>query len=759
MKKLRLFTQPILLFFLFSFTTTRAQDNTDWPKVITANDGSIIKIYQPQPESLSGDILKFRAAVSVQNSANQDPIFGTFWSVATISTDRDTRLVHLLSARVPNLKLSSDSDVNHISYLKTTLEAQLPQAGIALPMDQLLTELDNNVEQHKLAQNFDNNPPQIIYADRPSILVLIDGEPKMKKNPNWGLDAVVNTPFTIVRNTDGLFYLYGSKHWYSAPAATGPYTPANNPPANLAKIASAVDAANDAQAGYSSNADKSDDNAYTGFSDIIVSTKPAELIQTNGQPNMVPIDNTSLLYAANSNNDIFLDTNTQQYYILISGRWYTANNLHGNWQYVAANNIPADFAKIPEGSPKDNVLASVPGTYAAKEAIMDAQIPQTAKVDRKKAAADVTYDGEPQFKPIEGTNMQYAVNTASSVVRYGNQYYTVESGVWFVAPSPNGPWSVATERPSEIDIIPPSYPVYNLKYVYIYDVTPDWVYMGYTPGYLNTFVYGPTVVYGTGYYYRPWWGNYYYPRPYTWGFNMMYNPWYGWSMGFNYSFGWFNVGFGTSIWNGWAGGWWGPRIYHPPYCWRPGNYGFYGRNIREFNNRTVIVNNNRFVTNNIYNYRHDVITNNRMVYNNRNINIRNNRYNYNNRNDQFNNGNVRNNNLGDNRNIRGEHVQPNTPTNIARGNTILSDHQGNVYRNQQGRWEQRTPQRQWAPVNNNHQEVIRNLDRQQAMQQRGEARFRNFQINRPAPAQRSAPAPSRGGGGGYNNNRGGRGGH
>lgn len=753
MKKLRLFFSPLLFVaFLILHSAVMAQDNTEWPKVITANDGSIIKVYQPEPESLSGDILKFRAVVSVQNSDSQDPLFGTFWSVATISTDRDTRLVHFVYTRVPNLKLSSDSDVNRIAYLKTTLETQLPQAGITLPMDQLLTQLDNNIEKHKLAQNFDNNPPHIIYANRPSILVLVDGEPKMKKNPNWGLDAVVNTPYTIVRNTDGQFYLYGAKHWYRAPSATGPFSPANNPPANLSKIASDVDAANDAQAGYSSKAEKSDDNVYTGYSDIIVSTQPAELIQTNGQANMVPIDNTALLYAANSSNDIFLDTNTQQYYILISGRWYTSNNLNGNWQNIEANNIPNDFTKIPEGSPKDNVLASVPGTYAAKEAIIDAQIPQTAKVDRNKAAAEVTYDGDPQFKPIEGTHMQYAVNTASSVVRYGNQYYTVESGVWFVAPSPNGPWSVATERPAEIDIIPPSYPVYNLKYVYIYDVTPDWVYMGYTPGYLNTFVYGPTVVYGTGYYYRPWWGNYYYPKPYTWGFNMMYNPWYGWGMGFNYSFGWFNIGFGTSIWNEWAGGWWGPRIYHPPYCWSPRNYGFYGRNVGGggFARRPIIVNNNRFVTNNIYNYRHDVITNNRMIYNNSNVNVRNDRYNY----DR---ANIRNNNYGNDRNIRGVHVQPNMPNNVAGENNILSDRQGNVYRNQLGRWEQRTPQRQWAPVNNNHQEIIWNLDRQQAMQQRGQTRFQNFQMNRPALVQRSSPAPYRGGGG--NNNRGDRGEH
>ena len=121
--------------------------------------------------------------------------------------------------------------------------------------------------------------------------------------------------------------------------------------------------------------------------------------------------------------------------------------------------MPADFAKIPEGSKKDNVLASVAGTDAAREAVMDAQIPQTAKVDRKNASTDVTYDGNPQFENINGTSMQYAVNTQNSVIRYRNRYYTVDKGVWFEAPTATGPWSVSVNRPEEVDIIPPSYPV------------------------------------------------------------------------------------------------------------------------------------------------------------------------------------------------------------------------------------------------------------------------------------------------------------
>ena len=74
-----------------------------------------------------------------------------------------------------------------------------------------------------------------------------------------------------------------------------------------------------------------------------------------------------------------------------------------------------------------------------------------------------------------------------------------------------------------------------MKYVYVYDSTPSVVYVGYTPGYVGCYPWGPTVVWGTGYAYRPWYGAYYYPRPVTWGIGVSYNPWTGWSMGFGWS--------------------------------------------------------------------------------------------------------------------------------------------------------------------------------------------------------------------------------
>lgn len=320
-------------------------------------------------------------------------------------------------------------------------------------------------------------------------------------------------------------------------------------------------------------------NEVPTVTDIIVAIEPTELLQTDGEPDYKTLAGTSLLYISNSPNEIFKDINSQKTYILIAGRWYQSGNMNGPWEYVPSDKLPADFAKIPEGSDKDAVLANVGGTEQAEEAKIDGEIPQTAKVDRKTATVDVQYDGDPVFNFIEGTSLQLAENSNLTVmIDASGNYFALDNGVWFVSDDPYGPWMVANDRPRDIDDIPASSPAYNTKYVYIYDYTPDYVYTGYTSGYLGSYSYGPTIVYGTGYHYKPWFRRAYYPRPFTWGFGFMYDPWYGWNMNWGYHFGFFHAGFNYGRNYGYGGGWFGPSRYCPSYRQPYWGGGYYGRN-------------------------------------------------------------------------------------------------------------------------------------------------------------------------------------
>ena len=156
--------------------------------------------------------------------------------------------------------------------------------------------------------------------------------------------------------------------------------------------------------------------------------------------------------------------------------------------------------------------------------------------------------------------MKYAVNTDKSVLLINDRYYCCDNAIWFESGSPGGPWLVSTEIPESVQEIPPESPVYNVKYVYIYDSTPDVVYVGYTPGYVHSYAYRGCVYYGTGYYYRPWYGVHYYPRPVTYGYSVHWNPYTGWGFSFGFSYGWMTFGWGAPY-----RGWWGPTGYRHGY--------------------------------------------------------------------------------------------------------------------------------------------------------------------------------------------------
>ena len=84
-----------LIFLLLALNVTASgADEMDWPRTVAAGDAEVT-IYQPQPDSLKGDTLSARVVVGVTPSGATEPILGTAWIQARMSTDRDHRTAAL----------------------------------------------------------------------------------------------------------------------------------------------------------------------------------------------------------------------------------------------------------------------------------------------------------------------------------------------------------------------------------------------------------------------------------------------------------------------------------------------------------------------------------------------------------------------------------------------------------------------------------------------------------------------------------------
>ena len=524
------------------------QTDIGWPRMVQSNNEQI-QIYQPQVDKWEGGKLEGRAAVVVSERAGGHPVYGVVWLSARTTVDQDQRLVTLYDIDVTKAFFPSAA-TQESSYVAKTTQA-LTQWNMTIALDRLLADLAiTQTEEKARGEGLSTVPPPIYVRQNPTVLIVIDGQPRLQKIQDTNLMRVINTPAVLVLETDtGSYFLQGDGYWMTSSSLQGSWTKAANPPASLARVLGMeANPENENAEGIAPSFSKSP-------SEVIVSTEPAELIQLNGEAQFSPIEGTQLLYVKNTDSDMFMRLPDQRYYILLSGRWFSAASFEGPWTFVAASALPRDFARIPAESPRGAVLASIPGTLQARDAVVAAQIPQTATVDRRKAQFTATYDGEPQFKPIEGTDMSYALNSPNDIIGVGGKYYAVSDGVWFVSDNALGPWAVCDFVPPDIYSIPPASPLYHVRYVHVYDSTPDFVYVGYTPGYFGSFIWNGVVVFGTGFWYPCWAVDYWFGCPWTWGFGWHYGYWGGgffwrpWNPNRWYWHPWRHEGTGPGWWN------------------------------------------------------------------------------------------------------------------------------------------------------------------------------------------------------------------
>jgi hypothetical protein len=516
---------------------------SSWPREKFSNGNRLI-IYQPQVDDWKNfQDLSWRMAISLTPKGGKEAL-GVVEMTGHTDIDNVNKVAIITNPQVTGTYFPS-LDKATVEKMEQLFKTFVPQT-FSVSLHSLIASTPK--KEAPAGAQLNNDPPKIFVGYRPSILLSVNGEPVFSEVSNTNLKFVVNTQWPLFLDQgNSTYYLAVGQQWLTAKALQGPWSPTKTLPSEMSKVPQ------DKQWAALKKFIPPPANSKGVTPDVFYSDKPAEVILFDGQPAYTQIPDTKLEYANNTNAVIFVYTPTKQVYYLTAGRWFSAKDLQGPWTY-ATPDLPADFAKIPPSSPASGILASVPGTEEAKDAVLLAQVPTTITVNQKDAAAKVKVDyaGDPKFESIKGTSMEYATNTQDKVIKVGDVYYLCLQGVWFMSPNPQGPWTTCTSVPQEIYTIPSSSPVYNVTYVTQTGNPDGTVTSNYTAGYLGTFILGAAagaiLADGSGYWWPPYcYGGFYYPYPATycgayWGYGYHYaTPYYDYNTG---AYGWRGSAYG-----------------------------------------------------------------------------------------------------------------------------------------------------------------------------------------------------------------------
>ena len=500
-----------------------AAPDGEWPRRFTTASGAAVTLHQPQVASWENQkLITFYAAASYSAKEGDKPALGTIKAEADTKVSVPERLVDFSIVRVTESNFPTLAKPQ-VQEVVAEITKDIPQHARVIALDRVLGSVDKSQIIPKNVEGVKADPPVVFFSKTPAVIVNIDGDPVWSPITGSDLKYAVNTNWDLFElATAKTFYLRHNATWLKATSLDGAWTPAGTLPDSFKKLP-----ADDNWAEVKA-AIPGTKLAASAAPKVFLSTKPAELILLTREPNYLLVGGTSLLWVSNTDSDVFRLGKTGTVYYLVAGRWFSAPDFTGPWTF-ATQNLPPDFQKIPLEHERSRVLASVPGTDQAAEAVLLASIPQTARVDKKSVKApDVNYDGEPQFQPIEQTSVSRAVNTDKDIIKVGDLYYMCFQGVWFMSKAAAGPWEVTGEVPKQIYEIPVSSPSHSVTYVTVEDNSDDWVVYASAAAYTGVMVAWGCAVWGTGYYYPPYvYGGIYRPYYPTYGYSAWYNPWTG----------------------------------------------------------------------------------------------------------------------------------------------------------------------------------------------------------------------------------------
>ncbi len=218
---------------------------------------------------------------------------------------------------------------------------------------------------------------------------------------------------------------------------------------------------------------EADDEPVKGFEvrndppKIIFSTRDSVLVLIDGPAQLRDVQGTKLQRVINTKAVLLFENDKKTYYLRVTDWWLQAPQLEGPWTY--AKKLPDDMKKAEEyivnqtgaqtlQTQQQSGTASQTQPAKAqpslKEAGKNASIPNVYVAFGPTELIETR--GEPVYKAIPGTGLEYVENTNGDIFRLAGQYYVLVSGRWFKGAALDGAWTFVSkaEMPPNFAKIP-----------------------------------------------------------------------------------------------------------------------------------------------------------------------------------------------------------------------------------------------------------------------------------------------------------------
>ena len=410
------------------------------------------------------------------------------------------------------------------------IDKAMPDDDRVIALDRVLANIDKSQIVPKNVEGVKADPPPIFFSKTAAVIVNLDGEPIWSPIKDNDLKFAVNTNWDLFQHVPTkTYYLRNNDSWLKASDVDGPWTPAGTLPDSFKKLP-ADDNWKDVKANLPGKAVGASARAQGVREPQAGGADSAD----RRSRTIVPVTGTELQWVSNTESDVFRMGNDRTGLLPRRGPMVLGAGLHRTVDVchaVAARGLQEDSARARALARAGVRAGHRPGGRGG------AARADPADGARQQEGSQGARRGVPGRSAVPADRDDHGA--ARGQHRQGHLQgrrpllHVLSRASGSSARAATGPWEVASSVPRG-DLPDPgqlSGASRHLRHRRR-ETTTTWVTFAAAAGYTGMMVAWGCTVWGTGWYYPPYYGYggyypYYYRHFPTYGYSAWYNPWTG----------------------------------------------------------------------------------------------------------------------------------------------------------------------------------------------------------------------------------------